>query len=126
MRILIADDDRVISTLVCALVRKKGWQAIAAFDANQAFMVAMQSPQPDAVILDIGMPGGTGFEVLRRLKMSTKTAMIPVVVLSGTTKADDPQKALDMGASAFLPKPPEPESLFSTLASVLDGANEPT
>ena len=62
---------------------------------------------------------------MRRLKMSTKTAMIPVIVLSGTTKADDPQKALDMGAAAFLPKPPEPESLFSALASVLDGANEP-
>ena len=61
MRILVADDDRVVSTLVCALVRKKGWQAIAAFDANQAFMVAMQNPPPDAIILDIGMPGGTGF-----------------------------------------------------------------
>ena len=119
MKILVADDDRVVSMLVCSLIRKKGWEAVPAFDANQAFMVAMQNPRPDAVVLDLGMPGGTGFEVLRRLKQSTKTSMIPVVVLSGTTNPDEPGKAITMGASAFLSKPPDPAALTAALSEAL-------
>ena len=124
MKILVADDDRVVSLLVCALIQKKGWQPVSAFDANQAFMVAMQRPHPNAIILDLGMPGGTGFEVLRRLKMSTKTSMIPVIVLSGTSNPEEPAKALAQGAAAFLFKPVEPALLYETLGRVLDIANE--
>ena len=83
MTILIADDDRVLVHWLSSHLRVRGFNVTVAFDAMQAGMVAVRTP-PAAIILDINMPGGTGFEVLRRLKTSAKTNQVPVVVLSGS------------------------------------------
>src|SRR3981189_58232 len=90
MRILVADDDRVMSQLICAVVREAGHMPIPAFDAMQTVMFAMHSPAPALIILDISMPGGTGLEALLKLKRSARTSEIPVVVLSGSSDASMP------------------------------------
>ena len=59
LKILIADDDRVISGLVAAVVRQAGHTPLHAYDAMQTVMFAMRTPAPDLIILDINMPGGT-------------------------------------------------------------------
>ena len=115
MRILIADDDRILVHLVASLLRGKSHQVVPAFDAMQAFMFAMQRPMPDAVILDLNMPGGTGIEVPKRLKSSLKTALIPVIVLGATTEAGKASELKEVGADAFLCKPVDPATLFATL-----------
>jgi CheY-like chemotaxis protein len=58
-----------------------------AYDGLQAWSTALRR-KPDAIIPDIHMPAGTGFEVLRKLKTSTKTPRIPVIVVSGSVNAD--------------------------------------
>ena len=68
--VLVVDDDRVLSHLVASLLRGKGHKVLNAFDAVQGLMLAMRSPLPDAIVLDINMPGGSGEETLRKLKMS--------------------------------------------------------
>jgi len=83
MKLLIADDDRALSLLLSTRLRAKGWTVDVAHDAMQALMFAMRS-SPDAIMLDIAMPGGTGIDALKKLKMSAKTTQIPVVVLSGS------------------------------------------
>ncbi len=118
MRILVADDDPVTSRLVCAQVRGMGHEPAAAFDAMQTVMLAMRLPQPEAIVLDLSMPGGTGFGVLEKLQASNKTAMIPVIVLSGTTDPNARQTALDAGAAAFLAKPASPDQLREALAEI--------
>lgn len=118
MKILVADDDRVLSQLVCAIVREAGHAPVAAFDAMQALMFAMRAPAPALIILDINMPGGTGLEALRKLKLSARTAPIPVVVLSGSDEADMPQQVKALGADAFLPKPIDPEALVAVIERV--------
>jgi CheY-like chemotaxis protein len=118
VRILVADDDRMLSQLVCAIVREAGHAPIAAFDAMQALMFAMRTPAPALIILDINMPGGTGLEALRKLKLSARTAPIPVVVLSGSDEADMPQQVKALGADAFLPKPIDPEALVAVIQRV--------
>jgi CheY-like chemotaxis protein len=118
VKILVADDDRVLSHLVCSIVREAGHAPIAAFDAMQALMFAMRAPAPSLIILDINMPGGTGLEALRKLKLSARTAPIPVVVLSGSDEADMPQQVKALGADAFLPKPIDPEALVAVIQRV--------
>ena len=113
MRILVADDDRNVVHLVASLLRGKSHQVVPAFDAMQAFMFAMQRPMPDVVILDVNIPGGTGIGVLKRLKSSLKTALIPVIILSGATGVETELK--EGGADAFLDKPLDPAALFATL-----------
>jgi DNA-binding response OmpR family regulator len=122
MRILVADDDLVMSQLICAIVREAGHEPMPAFDAMQTVMFAMRSPAPALIILDISMPGGTGVEALRKLKRSAKTSMIPVVVLSGSTDAGMPAQVKALGAVDYLPKPIAPESLLAAVSRALEKA----
>ena len=118
--ILVVDDDRALSHLVASLLREKKHKVQTAFDAVQGMMIAMRSPLPDAIVLDINMPGGSGEETLRKLKMSTKTGQIPVIVLSGSIDDDGRKRVRELGAAAALTKPLVPEELLSALNGVLD------
>lgn len=118
MRVLVADDDRIISHLLCAVLREVGHEPVPAFDAMQAMMFAMRAPQPDVILLDINMPGGTGVEALRKLKASVKTMLIPVVVLSGSLDPAMPEVMRGLGAVDYLPKPAQIPQVLETLERV--------
>jgi CheY-like chemotaxis protein len=100
-------------------LRKKGHEVQQVFDAMQALMFAMRSPAPDVIILDINMPGGTGIEAIKRLKASLNTALIPVIILSGTTDPQMPEKVKALGVDAFLSKPVDAAALYAALAKVV-------
>ena len=117
MRVLVADDDPIITRLVHLGLRAKGWQVTVAADAMQAVMFAARTP-PDAIILDINMPGGTGIGALKRLKASVKTSTIPVLVLSGSTDPGMPQTVKDLGADEFLLKPVDLDALYRSVCRV--------
>ena len=119
MRILVADDDRMLSALICGIVREAGHTPIPAFDAMQTMMFAIRPPVPALIILDINMPGGTGLESLQKLKRSAKTAEIPVVVVSASDDAGMPAQVRALGALEYLPKPIDPELLLAALHRVL-------
>ncbi len=91
-----------------------------AFDAMQTLMLAMREPHPDAILLDLNMPGGTGIGALEKLQASSRTANIPVIVLSGTTDPEARQASLDAGAAAFLHKPAKAEELKAVLDAVAE------
>jgi CheY-like chemotaxis protein len=117
-KILVVDDSRFQVALLTQALREKGFEVVAAQDAVQAGMVALRTA-PDAIILDINMPGGSGIEVLKRLKCSTKTQRIPVVVVSGSGDSDVRQIAMELGVADFLTKPVDLDQLCRTLSSLL-------
>ncbi len=123
MKVLLADDDRVLTTLLSARLKARGVETVVAHDAMQALMTAMRTP-PDAIVLDIQMPGGTGIEALKKLKASSKTSSIPVLVLSGSGSNDTPDQVKGLGADAFLLKPVDPDTLYRALCRAL-GQPEP-
>lgn len=125
MRILIADDDLVTTELVRELLRARGFEISVAQDGMQAVMMAMRQP-PDAIVLDIGMPGGSGLHVLERLKASTKTNTIPVVVLTALSDPAVPSQARALGAREFLRKPVVVEQLYGALDRVLGSPPKPS
>jgi|SRR5208283_1407201 len=118
MKVLIADDDRVYVRLVSARLASKGIEVSAAYDAMQAWMTAVRL-LPDAVILDINMPAGTGREFLKRLRMNAKTANIPVVVVSGSDRPQEKDEVISAGADAFLPKPVDFDQIYEVLCRLL-------
>ena len=75
MTILIADDDRVLVQILSVRLKKAGYRVVAVYDAMQAILVALRNP-PDAILLDVNMPGGTGRQVLRQLKNSARPSRI--------------------------------------------------
>jgi DNA-binding response OmpR family regulator len=119
VNILIADDDRVATQLVQGRLRAAGYKTIIATDAMQALMMAMRHI-PAAVLLDINMPGGSGLHVLQRLKASSKTCDIPVIVISGTDDPTMADKVRSMNADEFLAKPVNFDVLLPLLASLTE------
>jgi two-component system cell cycle response regulator len=103
-KILIADDSRVYVHLITGWLQDRGFEVVVASDAMQASMMVNRG-QPDAIILDINMPGGSGFDVLKRLKTSTKTKHIPVLVVSGSGGTEMRELVKRLGAADLLEKP---------------------
>ena len=96
MKVLIAEDDRMLSDMLSARLRTSGFQVLTAYDAMQALMVAVRSV-PSVIILDISMPAGTGLDVLAKLKRSNKTALIPVIVLTANADPEMGNTARGLG-----------------------------
>src|SRR3982074_2215400 len=122
MRILVADDARLLSQLICGIVREAGHTPIPAYDAMQTMMFAIRPPVPALIILDINMPGGTGLESRQKLKRSAKTAEIPVVIVSGSDDPGMPAQVRALGALDYLPKPIDPELLLAAVHRALEQA----
>jgi DNA-binding response OmpR family regulator len=117
-KILIADDDPMMTTMLSRAMTERGYAFVIAADAMQAVMFAMQK-QPDAILLDINMPAGTGHLALKRLKASARTSSIPVIVLSGSTEVALPATVIARGAMAFFRKPIDLDALFARLEELL-------
>jgi CheY-like chemotaxis protein len=117
-KILIADDSRFQVKTFAAWLGTKGFDVISAFDTMQASTAALRS-SPDLILLDINMPGGTGLEVLRRLRISSKTQHIPVIVVSGDRNSAIESEARNLGAAEFLHKPVEQDQLCAAVQRAL-------
>ena len=117
-KVLIADDSRFQRETLASFLLPKKFEVIFAVDALQTFMVALRSA-PDLILLDINMPGGTGIEVLKRLRGSNKTQQIPVIVVSGEEKFTTETTARELGAVDFLHKPVDEQQLIDCICRVL-------
>jgi DNA-binding response OmpR family regulator len=120
-KILIADDSRFQRQLLASFFSPSEFEPVFAVDALQAWMVALRSA-PQLILLDINMPGGTGIEVLKRLRMSTKTQHIPVIVVSSEGSAATELMARSLGAVDFLHKPVEQKQLCAAVNLALHPA----
>jgi DNA-binding response OmpR family regulator len=121
MKILIVDDEpdvRWIANL--ALAKVGGMEVVDAAGGAGAIRIAEQE-RPDAILLDVMMPGMDGLSTLRTLKASTDTAAIPVIFLTATTHAGDVKRLLEVGAIGIVKKPFDPMRLAAQVRAILDG-----
>lgn len=122
-QILIIDDHADTRLLLSARLKKHGYDTVFAADALQAIAVARQT-QPDAILLDLGLPGGNGFIVLERLKTNTALNRIPVIILTADESPESELKGLDTGAVAFLHKPVQEEALIAAVECAFGSVEE--
>jgi DNA-binding response OmpR family regulator len=101
-RILIAEDEDRISSFIDKGLRAAGYSTDVVANGNDALEVAMGG-SCDLVLLDVGLPGIDGFEVLRRLR--ERNTALPVIVLTARTSTSDTVAGLDGGANDYMPKP---------------------
>jgi two-component system KDP operon response regulator KdpE len=100
-RVLVVDDEPPIVRAVAANLRVRGFEVVTAATGETA-LAAVETHQPDCVVLDLGLPGVDGLEVLRRLRTWTQ---VPVVVLTAIDGERDKVAALDLGADDYVTKP---------------------
>jgi DNA-binding response OmpR family regulator len=125
MKVLIADDDRVLVRMVSNYLKQRGLEPTPVYDGMQTMMFARRT-KPDLILLDISMPAGNGFEVLKNLKSSSLTSQIPVIVVSGSVELAAERKVLEGGADAFVRKPPDMGKLYEIICHALGIPGEPS
>jgi two-component system, NtrC family, nitrogen regulation response regulator NtrX len=114
-RILLVDDDPAVLRGVSGLLRDEGFSTETAGTAAEAFQALSRDP-PAAVILDLGLPGESGLSLLQRLP---RPLPAPIVVLSGGATPGEAARALKLGATDFVEKPPTAERLLTALQNAL-------
>lgn len=110
--VVVADDDAITAKLVQAQLGKMGYRVVTVAN-GQAALRAVLAEKPNLLLLDLSMPGMTGFDVLERLKSLTTFPRPKVLVMSSDREAEDVKRALDLGADDFLAKPFKPEDLLA-------------
>ncbi|GAB4526358.1 MAG: hypothetical protein OHK0046_43050 [Anaerolineae bacterium] len=122
-KVLAVDDNGDNLELISDIVSALGYEVIKAFDGPQA-LDAVQSSIPDLIILDVNMPGMSGFEVVARLKQDTTTAKIPVILLTALMDIDNKVEGLELGADDYLTKPYSPRELIARIETRLRAKSE--
>ncbi len=117
--ILIIDDNRDIRLGLNARLKGSGYVTLFAEDAVSAMSVARKG-EPDLVLLDLGLPGGSGFLVLDRLKNLPSMACVPVIVVTAQDPEQNEKRALDEGAVAFFQKPVDHDELLAAIGRALE------
>jgi cyclic di-GMP phosphodiesterase len=116
--ILIADDEEANREILSEFLQNEGYRTIAANDGAEALRL-LRSQHVDLALLDVMMPGCTGFSVCRQAKSDPATRLIPVVLVTGLNKSEDRIKGIDGGADDFLSKPVDRAELLARVRSLL-------
>lgn len=105
---ILVVDDSPENLNVLSRVLGTDYVVKAALDGKQALKIAVRSPSPDLILLDIVMPGMDGYEVIAHLKSDPATEHIPVIFVTGRTQEIDEEKGLNLGAVDYIAKPISP------------------
>lgn len=116
--ILVVDDTTDNLTLMSGLL-KGAYKVQLATSGEKALKLLESDPLPDLILLDIMMPGLSGYEVCQRLKADRRLRHIPVIFLTAMTATEDEKRGLEMGAADFITKPVNPPIVLARVATQL-------
>lgn len=116
--ILIADDEPSVVKILGMRLRANGYQVIAAHDGATTIELANQK-KPDLIILDIKMPGKSGYSVFQDIREAVCTRSIPVVFFSALPPDQARDKATQLGADGFIPKSADPDDMLTKIQEIL-------
>jgi signal transduction histidine kinase len=116
--ILVVDDDPRNVRLMESILKTSGYAVITAEDGEQA-LEAVARHRPDAVLLDVMMPGVSGFEVCKKLRGQYETRLLPIIMVTALNALEEKVQALETGADDFLSKPVNRMEMLAKLRSIL-------
>jgi DNA-binding response OmpR family regulator len=120
-KVLICDDEPYILESVSFIVREEGYHVLTAGDGEQALRL-LSAEHPDLVLLDIMMPGKSGFDVCREMKADESMRGTYVILLTAMGQDRDMEDGYQSGADEYMTKPFSPRSLRRRLHELLDEA----
>ncbi|MCP4143763.1 MAG: response regulator [bacterium] len=123
LKILIVDDEPSILNILDFSLGAEGYEVIQASDGAKAYEMAVEH-LPDMIVMDVMMPIMDGYQACEKLKADSRTAMIPVLMLTAKSAAEDHQQGKDAGADGYLTKPFSPQRLVELTDSFLGATNK--
>lgn len=127
-KVFLIEDEQDLRQLVADLLIRAGYSVqefaaeqfgVSGSGALQKLLSSIEGFQPDCVLLDQMMPGITGTELIRELRLRPEFALLPIIMLTGLGTEDDKVRALDLGADDYVTKPFFPKELNSRIQAVL-------
>ena len=119
--ILIVEDDRLSMTLLSDFLNAHVYRVLKASEGSEAINLA-RDEQPDLILMDIRLPGISGFDATRLLKQDNRTKAIPVIAVTAFATPGDETTALESGCAAYITKPVNVDELLRTIGSFLSAS----
>src|SRR6202162_5152083 len=117
-KIMVVDDDPDLRQVLSLRLRANNFDTVNVCDGYSAIAMA-QKEKPHLIILDLGLPAGDGFSVLKNLQQYPALATIPVIVLTARDSQTNEKRTLGSGAVAFFQKPADNEELLAVIRASL-------
>lgn len=118
-KILMVDDDKLVTDLLEKLLKADGYQTVTVNDSSQAIEVA-KTENPDLVLLDLMMPQPDGFRVCRMLREIPQFKKLPIIIVTALDDSDSRAVAFGAGANDYLTKPFHPDELSEKIIAALE------
>lgn len=116
-KILVIEDDAVLASNISAILEEEGFEAVTASN-GMAGVKLTRAVNPDLILCDLAMPEVDGYGVLEVLKSNEKTALIPVIIVSGNSDRVQVRKSIEMGADDYITKPFELDELLRAVVAI--------
>ena len=117
-KVLVVDDEPNIVLSLEFLMEQAGFEVVTAEDGEQA-LARVTDSQPDLLLLDISLPGISGFDVLERLRNEEATAQLPIIMLTARGRDVEREKGMALGADDYITKPFSTQSLVEKVKALL-------
>lgn len=116
--VLVVDDEPNIVLSLEFLMEQAGFQVTTAEDGEQA-LESIKNAQPDLILLDISLPGISGFDVLEQLRGQTETVALPIIMLTAHGREVEREKGMALGADDYITKPFSTQVLVEKVKTLL-------
>jgi len=117
--VLFVDDAPTLASAVCKFLELEGFLPLRAGNREEVVAQLRKSPSPDLILLDVGLPDISGFDILQRVRSHPALKHIPIIMVTGNATREDVMHALGAGANGYITKPFEFDSLISSIKAVL-------
>ncbi len=116
--VLVVEDSLTEREIITQYLKQAGISVVIASSGEEA-LEKLNGTLPDVIVLDVVLPGRSGFEICRELKSIPRTSQIPIIICS--TKSSDMDKfwGMKQGADAYIPKPIDPEIFLKTIKQLI-------
>jgi len=117
--VLLVEDDPDQAALGDLRVSMAGYRVRLARNSREMLMDLLTQPAADLILLDVMLPDGNGFDLLARIRRHRRYSLLPVIMLTALTSAEDIQRGLELGADGYITKPYSKNLLVDTIRQVL-------
>ncbi len=122
-RILIVEDEDNIALALSHVLRREGWQ-VAQVNDGDAALAAIRAQHPDLVLLDVMLPGMSGYEICQAVRLEEDLADIRILMMTARGNAMERRKGLALGANGFIAKPFDLADLLKQARALISGPAE--